>query len=614
MVICLFSFLQCLPQFERMALKLGLKFLTVLLSLFALQIGVSWYVVQSRHVLKQPSRMLQMLPENTFAKSGGGKGDKAILAKGLGMADMISQLEKSDHARQSIVSLRLVHTTTAKSQAKHTETSRLEVPVNILTKATSAFDGDAKPSHPQIQAAVSHKPLPHNPSNTMSTHKGSTRQAKLYSNATKMPSPALESQKATGTWEKGTFCDEFLTKTFRLKVPMCSANSSKSGHLESIECFGNPHSTSMGTCTLRNLAVSPGVMMQIMYDPDRPKFENNKPPISLLRGRGSECREMTFENLVSRVEGGDYIFKAIKSIVVAHTMENTSVCKKWINETTFFFTAHRFHAYFRFLDYYNVHKLLGDMKSSISAVPRIIRISGSDNYHFPEFDQALFPEAKVQALEDIQDLKTCFREVILVPKSYASPIFQCKSRISLKMKCGECNGLGLNKTEIRKFRNRVLRACSSRGLLPSKAVGQKLIVLVSRKPYLRNQNDKIDHFERVLENEEELAQALRKAFVNATVRVVHLENLTICEQVTYGHHADVYVGVHGSGLVHLWWMRGDALLYEMEPHYQIGNPTFRQLSYLLGRNYHRESVGGGFKKVHANVESVVQNIKKYSSL
>ena len=302
----------------------------------------------------------------------------------------------------------------------------------------------------------------------------------------------------------------------------------------------------MGTCTLRNVAVLPGVLMQTMYDADRPKFESNKPPITLLRGQGSECRKMTFENLARRVEGGDYVFKAIKSIVADNTTDSSSVCKTWINDTTLFFTAHRFHAYFRFLDYYNVHQLLGNMKNSITGITRIIRISGSDNYHFPEFDQALFPEVKVQALEDVKDWKTCFREVILVPKSYASPIFQCKSRISLKMKCGDCDGKGLNETDIRVFRNRVLRACSSRGLLPSKGDGRKLIVMVSRKPYLRNQNDKLGHFERVLENEAELAQALQEAFKNATVQVVHLENLTICEQIAYGHNADVYLGVHGS--------------------------------------------------------------------
>lgn len=413
------------------------------------------------------------------------------------------------------------------------------------------------------------------------------------------------------TWKEGTFCDDFLTNTFQLKIPACSI--SNQSHLpESVECFGSPHSHSMGTCTLRNIVVSPGVLMRVMYDPDRPKFEENEHSFALLNGMDTECRDMTINTLATRVEGGDYVLKVVKSIL-KEKAQNVSVCNTWINETVFFFTAHRFHIYFRFLDYFNVHKLVGEMyrRGTITDGFRIIRISGSDNYHFPEFDQGLFPEARVQALEDLADTKTCFEKVILVPKSYASTIFQCKSRVSLRMKCITCDGKGLNETDISKFSDRVLRTCSSRAQSKDK---NKLVVLVSRRPYLRNGNDKLNHFERVLDNEGELSRALQQALVNVTVQIVHLENLSLCEQISYGHNADVYLGVHGSGLVHLWWMRDDALLYEMEPHYQIGNPTFRLLSRLSGHNYHSEFVSGGFKTVHSNVRSVVENIKKLSNL
>ena len=457
-------------------------------------------------------------------------------------------------------------------------------------------------------------------------------------NSTTIPFPSSPSR----TWKSGTFCHEFLAKTFQLKAPVCSAHHHRHascGLREAVECYGSPYSGSMGSCLLRNAAVFPGTLMRVMYDPDRPKFEANPGSVVLLEGEGTACDGMSIDSAARRMEAGDYVLKVVKSISDErggsnrrHRQWNATVCRRWINETTLFFTAHRFHIYFRFLDYYNVHKLLEDAKSSglvtlesagaergeaikKTKKIRIIRISGSDNYHFPEFDGALFPEARVQALEDLQNVTTCFREVVLVPKSYASPLFQCKSRNSLVKKCKDCDGRGLNETDISRFSRRVVKTCSSKidhdAIISSMGDGKKLIVLVSRKPYLRNQNDKINHFERVLENEEELREGLERAFANVSVRVLHLENLSICEQIAYGERADVFLGVHGSGLVHLWWMREEGLLFEMEPMYQLGNPTFRTLALLSGRRYHKESVSGGFRKVHAHVESVVSEIRKH---
>ena len=258
-----------------------------------------------------------------------------------------------------------------------------------------------------------------------------------------------------------------------------------------------------------------------------------------------------------------------------------------------------------------MHRLLEDaiLKFNIS---RIIRLSGSDNYMFPRFDATLFPEVKVQTLEDFKDVKTCFRNVVLVPKSYASPIFQCKNRVWLRTRCMQCDGKGKNETHISSFRSRVLKVCSHRvrDMAANKSHG--LIVLVSRAPYLRNKKDNVRNFERVLDNEAELAGKIRGNFTNSTVKVVHLESLDLCEQVAYAHNADIYMGVHGSGLVHLWWIRDDALVYEMEPHYEIANPTFRMLARLAGRNYHSDFVGGGWKLVHAYVNTVISNLKKYS--
>jgi hypothetical protein len=646
--------------------KLIIKILAVILVLLIIQLTVSWFFMHSRYSPKQLRRRLQLL----YKYAGGAKSEGHILRSSEIYASTSSGRSEHDPLRGDKWFGR-AHRTAVKSGKEsvalpssnhlHAQSNLDDPPHQVKghriqrTSSLKMKGGHIQRNPPQkvkgghmnsaqkvkndhVQSAsyrsraqklkvksslqpikLKHRRKNHTLLSIISRHPAhqpvsGTEQAAVVRDPSSPNNTHLQSN-ITTTWKEGTFCEEFLTKSFQLKSPVCSAVSNPH-FLESVECFGSQYSSSMGTCTLRNIAVWPKVLMNIMYDPDRPKFEANENPVSLLRSLGSECRNMTLDNLAGRVEGGDYIMKAVKSIVANKSTESASVCKAWINETVFFFTAHRFHMYFRFLDYFNVHKLIGDMRKEFSEKgrPRIIRISGSDNYHFPEFDQALFPEVKAQALEDIQGVRTCFRKVVLVPKSYASPIFQCKNRVMLRPKCSLCDGKGLNETDVATFRTRVLKACSSRGLLPTKADKSKLIVMVSRKPYLRNQNDKLDHFERVLQNEDELAEAMQQTFKNTTVEVVHLENLTICEQITYGHNADVYLGVHGSGLVHLWWMREDALVYEMEPYYQIGNPTFRLLSRLIGRNYHSEMVGGGFKSVRANLQSVLDNIKQYSKL
>merc|ERR1711879_469169 len=52
----------------------------------------------------------------------------------------------------------------------------------------------------------------------------------------------------------------------------------------------------------------------------------------------------------------------------------------------------------------------------------------------------------------------------------------------------------------------------------------------------------------------------------------------ICEQVAMAAMADVLIGVHGAGLVHLWWLaKKHATMIELEPRSQVGNPSFRKV-------------------------------------
>ena len=92
---------------------------------------------------------------------------------------------------------------------------------------------------------------------------------------------------------------------------------------------------------------------------------------------------------------------------------------------------------------------------------------------------------------------------------------------------------------------------------------------------------------------------------------MHGEDLGICEQISLVHNTDILIGVHGAGLVHLWWLQDHALLFELVPRSQLSNPTFKMLSTLTGRRYYSyTSVKGGDKKVTVDEKDVIKRLKK----
>ena len=125
--------------------------------------------------------------------------------------------------------------------------------------------------------------------------------------------------------------------------------------------------------------------------------------------------------------------------------------------------------------------------------------------------------------------------------------------------------------------------------------------------------DKSSNFQRVLNNSKEMIAALNSSLPNTTVLPVYMEELPICEQIRQVHMSDVLVGVHGAGLVHMWWLRDDAtgIDHELEPVYQAGNPSFKMLTTLTGRNYHSISIKGSTFQIVVDVNEVVVAVKKY---
>jgi len=383
-------------------------------------------------------------------------------------------------------------------------------------------------------------------------------------------------------WKEGGFCRKFLHKTFQQPINVCGATKLK----KSIECYGNSYSDQMGACILRNVAVNPTALESLMHGAEEPG--RSAVPVRQLNDAETYCEDININTLDSFMESGDYINLAIRSL--RHSPTSSKGCTKWINNDAYLLSSNNVHIYFRFLDYFNLHKLLEDYKTDHTEKVHVIRVSESNfkKYRFPHFDQKLFPEASVYTLHQFQEMTVCFRRIVLVPRSYASFPFRCKMSPSLNKDCLKCAKDNGKLYQIKSFRKRVLDSCGIDDTGSPKQ-GIHNVVIISRKIYNRYPGDKPYKFSRILLNEKAIVSMLRSNF-RAKVKKVRMENLAMCQQVKFVHSADVLIGVHGAGLVHLWWLRNDSLLYEIEPTSQAGNPTFNMLAKLAGRNYMKQTV------------------------
>ena len=407
------------------------------------------------------------------------------------------------------------------------------------------------------------------------------------------------------TWEFGSFCYDFLEHTFHDAIPACGP---KALPHDSIKCYGNTLSKHMARCALENVAVRPSKLATALFEADSVKLTGREDVIQLLDDKETSCAKPSSKAVADKMEDGDYIRLMINSLTKQKTIPS-SVCEKWIDKTAFLFTAHPYHIYFRFLDYYNLHKALSDYSLSEEEYD-IIRVStGKSEYHYQDFERKLYPN--VIHISDLPNVVTCYRRVVLVPKSYASTLFQCKMHWGLKDHCMICDGKGLVDTDLQTFRQRVLKSCS---LDDTRHHHKSDLVLISRKPYKREPKDELKKFERVLSNENDLINGIKSTYPSTNVLTVHLEDLTVCDQVAYANQADVLLAVHGAGLVHLWWLREDAVAVEMEPHYEAGNPSFKVLSRLTGRRYYSHFIGGGWGTVNVNVNDMLSIISKHGNL
>ena len=111
------------------------------------------------------------------------------------------------------------------------------------------------------------------------------------------------------------------------------------------------------------------------------------------------------------------------------------------------------------------------------------------------------------------------------------------------------------------------------------------ILVIERKQYKRRLGDQAKSFTRVWENSEDLIKQLEKTFPQYNVTGIYAEQLTVCEQIKSAHNTDILIGMHGAGMVHLWWIEENAKVVELIPKSQRGNVAFKTLATFLGRTY-----------------------------
>lgn len=412
--------------------------------------------------------------------------------------------------------------------------------------------------------------------------------------------PSREDIKHTAelkNWPNGSFCEDFLENTFSHKMPLCTDGSDR------IVCYGTPHDPSMSSCTLRGVALVPKSAFYL------DEFES----IWLKRETPEEARQcdsLSYTDFEKHVDQGDYLERISKK---AGSTPPKGKCEITIPGTSFVYVGFASHIFFKFVVWYNLFKSMKENNAPGTAY--VIRLSkGKTPFTFPEMEKWLFPG--LIPVEDIESPTSiyCFEKLVLVPWTYTSALFQCKNKGYLRESCYKCNGSGLEGTAVAEFRRKVLSACLLSDYSPVSALQTpRKIVVVLRRPYHRFIGDYPQRFTRILTNSDELIEGLKGEFPTTNVTAVQMEGLSLCEQIKLAHEADVLMGVHGAGLVHLWWMHRQAVMFELLPQAQVSNPTFRMLSTLTGQRYHEHLIPDSYNDatVTVDVAKVVTEMREF---
>lgn len=410
------------------------------------------------------------------------------------------------------------------------------------------------------------------------------------------------------SWKNGTFCDHFIGHTLRTPLAMCSSEINET---DSLKCFGSPESNKMAMCSVQYLAMEPKKLQRVVTNCDTCAIPGSG-SFYLIANNLTQCSKPDVSILGKHVEEHDIVYRSMKEMA-SNRFVSLETCNLVVNKTAYFFHSQRYHIYFRFYSYYNLYKTLLDTQAH-SGDYIIVRMAEGEEYKFDKFERSIFPELTTPS--ELPDKRVCFRNAVFAPWTYASVPFRCKMDSATKERCLECKGDGLLGTSLISFRTRALQACHLEDQTPKQRMDRETrsIVFVKRKPYSRWGGDALSNFQRVLSNERELLTKLRGHFSNATVHDVFMEDMDICHQMQLVHECDVFIGVHGAGLVHAWWLQDDAALLELVPLSQARNPSFKTLATLAGRHFHTLPISGDKFHVSVDIDRTIKMIETISTL
>ncbi len=397
------------------------------------------------------------------------------------------------------------------------------------------------------------------------------------------------------SWTDG-FCKEFLVNTFDRSSSICTDNNN-------IVCYGSHYNNKMGTCTLTNTAVMPETIKEAFASWQSP----GKKWSSVAWLVNANCSKKDFNGLNSYMEKSDPFQSLVTTIAASTTLQKAqSECKVWVKGTSFFYTGVEDHIYFKVLSWYNLHRTL--LTHSNISTFNIIRFPGSrSKFWFLDFEETLFPQSV--GIDQFQEEIVCFEKVILVPWTFSATPFRCRiDSMWLRNHCMKCKGNGLE-TDLISFRRRVLSACS---LFDTNSVNNKKrqFVIIHRKQYIRRLGDVHGKFQRIWTNSIELIDQLKISFPNDSVIGMYGEDMEICQQIQLVHSTNVLIGIHGAGMVHLWWLQENAISFEIVPPSQRTNAAFSLLSTFLGKKHYQfRKVKERGSKVTVEIEQLILDIK-----
>ena len=383
-------------------------------------------------------------------------------------------------------------------------------------------------------------------------------------------------------------CSNYFGKQYTEKFSVCSTPQIG----ESIICERNPISKMMAKCTVHGFVLEKFPMIRA-----QPKLKIDVTKIRQLESERQKCQSPSLSQLYGSTEETDHVRLIVKKVLQKKPLR-ASGCSVRLKETVYLFGGDH-HIYFRFLGWYNLFKTIYYDHSKIY---RIIRFT--EDQDFADVEKKLFPS--VISLSSLTRFPVCIEKAVLVPRSFASTPFRCK--MELLGFCSDCLSLDFDEPTFLKFREAIMKACSIDTRVDNMLKTRNMLIIL-RKPYKRYDGDIGNSFERVMTNEAELLHALHSNFSMFNILPVHMEDLTLCEQIKLSASANVFMGVHGAGMSHLWWTPKGATILEFMPDYKSGKPSFEILSQLIKANYIKFRVAGE-QEITVDVDEVLDTLKR----